>query len=228
MTSELSLEIGMPVDSSDHHWGVLDDIVIDPVRLKVTHLVVQPRYRHHKARLIPLDAVVSCDDRIRLSLSTEQIVAAPKVEATDFVRYQGDRYAGLGHRSALLWPYYSGIGTSSVVGYGYGYGFGAGFGLDSPALATTTYDRVPSGTVEIHRDSEVVTSDHHVVGHVDGFVTDADGAITHLVLGHGHLWAHREITIPLADIAKADCDSVRLSVTRDAVAEYPSVPFERH
>ena len=91
VTSELSLEIGMPVDSSDHHWGVLDDIVVDPVRLKVTHLVVQPRHRHHKARLIPLDAVVSCDDRIRLSLSTEQIVAAPKVETTDFVRYEGDR-----------------------------------------------------------------------------------------------------------------------------------------
>lgn len=223
----LDLEIGMPVDSSEHHWGVLDDIVIDPVHMKVTHLVVQPRLRHHKARLIPLDAVASCDDRIQLSLSTEQIVAAPKVETTDFVRSQDDRYSELGYASSLVWPYYPGMIMSGALPYSYRYGRGKAYGLGGPAVVTTTYDRVPTGTVEIRRHSEVVTSDYHVVGHVDGFVTDPDGAITHLVLGHGHLWGHREITIPLTDIADAHSDGVRLSVSKDAVAAYPTVPFER-
>ena len=228
MTNKLNLEIGMPVDSTDHHWGVLDDIVVDPRRMEVTHLVVQPHHRHHKSRLIPLDAVFSCDDRVRLSISTEQIVASPKVEITDFIRYRGDEYSRFGYSNALLWPYYSGIGTSGALGYGYGYGYGGAYGLGSPAVVTTTYDRMPNGTVEIRRDTEVVTSDHHVVGHVDGFVTEAGGAITHLVLRHGHLWGHREITIPLAEITHSGSDMIQLGITRDAVAAHSSVPFDRH
>ncbi len=82
--------------------------------------------------------------------------------------------------------------------------------------------------VEIRRQSEVVSSDHHVVGHVDGFVTDESRAITHLVLAQGHLWGHREVTIPLAQVASTGSDIVRLAISRDAVAELESVPFERH
>ena len=93
---------------------------------------------------------------------------------------------------------------------------------------TTTYDRVPEGTIEVRRASEVLSSDGHKVGHVDGFLVDPTSKITHLVLEHGHLWGHRDITIPINDIQRASSDTVQLGVTRDVIGEYPSVPFRRH
>ena len=68
--------------------------------------------------------------------------------------------------------------------------------------------------------------DGHVVGHVDGFIVDRQNGITHLALERGHLWAHREITIPVKDIESVASDCVRLRVTRDDVAASPSVPVD--
>jgi len=93
---------------------------------------------------------------------------------------------------------------------------------------STTYDRVPPGTIEVRRSSEVRSSDDRKVGHVDGFLIDHDSKITHLVLDHGHLWGHRDITVPIVDVERASRDEVQLNVTRDAVGEYPSIPFHRH
>lgn len=91
----------------------------------------------------------------------------------------------------------------------------------------TTFDHVPSGTTEIRRDSEVITIDHHVVGHVDGFVTNHEGAITHLVLHRGHLWGQREVAIPLADITAAGRDAVKLNISRETVRGYPEIAVKR-
>jgi hypothetical protein len=49
-------------------------------------------------------------------------------------------------------------------------------------MVTTTYNRLPKDTVEIRRKNEVTSSDHHTVGHVDGFAVDSSGKITHLIL----------------------------------------------
>ncbi len=230
-TNKLVFDIGMRVDATDRRWGMLDDIVVDPTRWVVTHLVVQPRFRHHKARLVPVEAVSECTTHLQLSLSSEQIVALPQVEVTDFIRYAGTRSGNSRALSSnerpLTWPYYPVVGPNTFRSYGYGYGRGIGYGHGAPAVTTTTYDHLPNGTVEIRRNSEVVSVDHHVVGHVDGFVTDTDGAITHLVLRHGHVWGYREITIPLADIAHASYDEVRLRLTRDEVEKGRAVSFER-
>jgi hypothetical protein len=47
------------------------------------------------------------------------------------------------------------------------------------------YDKIPPATAELRRASEVLSSDGHVIGHVDGFVVGPDQSITHLVLEHG-------------------------------------------
>jgi hypothetical protein len=102
--------------------------------------------------------------------------------------------------------------------------------MDDPRgerYVATTFDSVPSGTIEIRRSSEVVSSDDHVVGRVDGFVFEPDGKITDLVLEHGHVWGHRDITIPLEHITRANSERVHLDVTRHAIGEFPSVPFHR-
>lgn len=164
-----------------------------------------------------------------LSWSTKQVEDAAMVEETDFMSSEKwpDAGAGwdIGVNRVLAWPYYPYGGMGMGWG-GYPYGYGAGWA--GPAQVTMTYDRIPEGTIEVRRASSVLSSDGHVVGNVDGFLIDSEDKITHLVLEHGHLWGRRDITIPVADIERAVSDSVQLSVTRDAIGEYPSVPFYRH
>ena len=228
----MQLNAGMLVESSDGPYGEIADIVVDPVKWRVTHLVVQPHHRHDRARLVPIDAVVSNDaDHVVLSWSTNRVEEAAAVEETDFVHLDTWPHIedgwDVGVRRVLAWPYYPYDGLGMGWG-GYPYGYGWGYGWGGPAQVTMTYDRVPEGTVEVRRASEVLSSDGHMVGHVDGFLVDPDAKITHLVLERGHLWGHREVTIPIADIKTAVSDSVQLRVTRHDVGEYPSVPFHRH
>lgn len=228
----MQLTLGIPADAADGRWGVVADLVVDPVAWTVTHLVVEPRHHHERSRLVPLDAVASSGDRCTLELTAEEIEHSPVVEQTDFIRIDPPDSVITSQNaweSVSAWPFYPyagpPLGTGGEV---YGYGRGTFAGADGEAYVVTKYDVVPRGTIEIRRASEVRSCDDHVVGHVDGFVVEEDGGITHLVLEHGHLWAHREITIPLDAIERASGPSVQLSVTRDAVGDFPSVPFHRH
>ena len=58
----IRLTEGMPVESTDGAVGEIADVIIEPVRRRVTHLVVQHAHRHEQARLIPIDAVASFAD----------------------------------------------------------------------------------------------------------------------------------------------------------------------
>jgi sporulation protein YlmC with PRC-barrel domain len=227
----MEIKVGMLAEATDGPYGEVADVVLDPVNWHVTHLVVQPHHHHDLARLVPIDAVISNDaDHVELSWSTAQVRAAALVEKTDFLSYDDwPRTEGgdVGFNRALAWPYYP-YGGGGLIGVGYPYSYGSGYGWGGTARVSTTYDRVPEGTIEVRRASEVRSSDGHKVGHVDGFLIDPESKITHLVLEHGHFWGHRDITIPIVDVERASHDEVQLSVTRDAVGEYPSVPFHRH
>lgn len=227
----MKLDIGMRAESTDGLLGEVADVVVDPVAWRVTHLVLQPHHRHDRARLVPIDAVVSSNGELVLSWSTKQFEDAPVVEETDFVSLEGWPKIGggwdVGVSRVLAWPCYPYDGLGMGWG-GYPYGYGWGGGWDGPAQVTMTYDRVPEGTIEVRRASPVLSSDGHVVGHVDGFLVDPDAKITHLLLERGHLWGHREVTIPIDDVERAESDTVQLRVSRHVIGDYPSVPFHRH
>jgi hypothetical protein len=63
----------------------------------------------------------------------------------------------------------------------------------------------------------VTSSDGEHLGHVDGFVVDGEGLITHIVLEHGHLWGKREIAIPISAVARTESDEVLMSWSTDEV-----------
>jgi sporulation protein YlmC with PRC-barrel domain len=223
------LTTGMLAEAIDGPCGKVADLVVNPITWKVTHIVIEPAHHHDRSRLIPIAAIASTDEVVILSLSLAQVSAAPPVEAMDFVPLESWPESGEWDpdvQRVLTWPYYPYYGGSAMLGYPYGYGTGLLWG-DAP-MVTTTYDRIPKDTVEIRRKSEVETSDGHKVGHVDGFAVDESGKITHLILEHGHLWGHKDISIPLADIEAVRPDYVRLKVAKDVIGDYPSVPFSRH
>jgi PRC-barrel domain len=82
--------------------------------------------------------------------------------------------------------------------------------------------------VEMRRGSAVEAADGTFLGHVDGFLVDDEGRITHLVLERGHLWRRRDITIPVTAVAQLHTDKVRLSLSPDDVAALPAVRGHGH
>jgi sporulation protein YlmC with PRC-barrel domain len=220
------LDLGSAVHCSDGVYGELADVVIDPIKRRVTHLVVAPPHRHDLARLVPVDRARSqaeSDSELVLDYTVAEIGGLEPLQKAAFLRLGEapveDPDWDVGIEDVLVLPYYG----SFVVG-DLGTGM-APLGVDEHV--TEIYDRVPKDKIEVRRASAVVSNDEHRVGHVDGFVVDAEELITHLVLERGHLWGKQEVTIPIGAVANIKSDEVRLSLSRDQVGELKSVPVHR-
>jgi uncharacterized protein YrrD len=215
----MRLEPGRAVRCADADYGELADVVIDPTARRVTHLVVQPRHRHAEARLVPTELIADDNGGAALALrcSTAELDALPHVQELAFLRLDEfpvqDPEWDVGITTVLALPYYEPVGIDSALPY--------------DDQVEMSYDRVPKGAVEIQRGSRVDDADHRRLGDVDGFVVDADGQITHLVLERGHLWGRRDVTIPIGAVAGVANDVVTLAIGEDEVAALPSVRVHR-
>ena len=220
----MRLELGSPVHCTDGPFGELADVVIDPTRRQVTHLVVGPHREHDQARLVPIELASNEEggsSTIGLGCSLEEAGKLELVEEYAYLRLGESPDLGPG------WD----VGVESVLAQPY-YGYGTGVGYEPvPAEydpnVSVTYDRIPKGEVEVRRASEVTSSDGHHLGKVDGFLVDDTDAITHFVLERGHLWGKKEVTVPINAVASVHTDAVSLSLTKDEVGELPSVPVHR-
>ncbi|HKB20069.1 MAG TPA: hypothetical protein VKC65_03575 [Gaiellaceae bacterium] len=220
----MRLELGSPVNCTDGPFGELADVVIDPTKRRVTHLVVGPHGDHGEARLVPIELADT-----EAGESSAISVRCSLAEASRLEPVEEYAYIRLGE-SPELEPGWE-IGVESVLAQPY-YGYAGGPGYETlPAgydpHVSLSYDRIPKGEVEIRRASEVTSADGHQLGKVDGFLVGDDDAITHFVLERGHLWGRREVTVPINAVANVYTDAVTLSLTKDEVGELPSVPVHR-
>ena len=219
----MRLELGSPVRCTDGPFGEVANVVVDPIKRRLTHLVVEPPHKDHgSARLVPIELVSAQEGpspAVSLRCTVEEARRLEPVEELAYLRLgeapKEDPGWDVGIESVLAQPY-----------YGYGPGYETGL-TDPDPHVSVTYDRIPKGEVEIRRASEVTSADGHHVGHVDGFLVDSEDAITHFVLERGHLWGKREVTIPMGGIARVDTDAVTLTLTKEEVGELPSVPVHR-
>jgi sporulation protein YlmC with PRC-barrel domain len=96
-----------------------------------------------------------------------------------------------------------------------------------PSIMVVAQERVPQGEIAIHRGAHVEAADGHV-GRVDGLLIDPSSEhITHLVLREGHLWGQKDVTIPVAEIARIEADRIYLKLDKHAVGVLPTVPIQR-
>jgi sporulation protein YlmC with PRC-barrel domain len=212
----MRLELGKPIVCTDGAVGELADVVVDPVKQRVTHLVVQPHGHLGPARLVPAD--LAADDRGGLALrcTRADVDGFATIRESAYLRTgqlpRDDPDWDVGVEDVLAMPYY----TSPDVGV-----YPA---LEEPYMLT--YDRVPKGEAEIRRSSAVVSADDHHLGTVEALVVDGE-RITHFVLERGHLWGRRDITIPVGVVAKVESDTVTLRISKDEVGDLPAVRVHR-
>jgi sporulation protein YlmC with PRC-barrel domain len=218
----MRLQLGSLVHCSNGTFGELADLVIEPSKKRITHLVVEPHRQHRLARLVPVGLVlVTCgaSEGIWLARTLEQASRLPRVLEFGCLRmYEvavSDPGFDVGVQDVLAMP----AGTT--------FGFDASLGTYDPHISFT-YHAIPKGDVEIRHTSDVMTPDGQRAGRMDGFVVDDDERITHLLLERGHLWARHELTIPIGAVARIETDAITLSLGRDelrARAKDDASPF---
>ena len=209
----MRLEIGGRVDCADAAFGKLVDVVIDPTARRVTHLVVESDHERWLARLVPVELAEADPDRpghVVLHATVEDVRQLPQVHETAYLRLDGfpvdDPEWDVGIEEVLALPYYPAYDLAAeAVDY------------------AVRYDRIPKGEIELRRASPVSSADGHRLGHVDGFLVDADDLITHLVVEHGPPWERRTVTVPIGALGRIETDSATLSLTKDEAAGLPEV-----
>ena len=219
------LALGSPIRCTDEPWGELADVVIDPTKKRVTHLVVEPHHRHGLARIVPVELVQALPGRsgIELSITVEELRRLAPVQESAYLRLGefplNDPDWDVGVQDVLALPYY---GESPYDALGSGTGM-----IDADPHVSINYDRIPKGEVEIRRSSAVAAAGGEHLGDVDGFIVSDDEQITHLVLERGHFWGRREVTIPIGVVANVRTDEVTLSLSKEEVGALPEASIHR-
>jgi sporulation protein YlmC with PRC-barrel domain len=205
----MRLQLGSLVHCGDGTFGELADLVIEPIKKRVTHLVVEPHRKHRLARLAPVELVTPTHDssaEIWLACTLEEAIRLPLVQEFGYLRmYEppvSDPDFDVGVQDVLAMP----VGTT--------FGFDTSLGTYDPHMSFT-YHEIPKGDVEIRHSSDVTTSDDERVGHVDALVVDDDKQVTYLLLERGHLWARHELAIPIGAVAQIETDQITLSLGKD-------------
>ena len=223
-TSETAwrVALGASITTKDGDDFEVGDLVIDPDQQRITHLVVQPRHRHDRSRLVAIGEVAAGHDGLTISRTSRWLDHTPAIEEIGHFRIGDWPDLGEGWRVGVVntWamPFYGSVGWSKV---------GDGLDLDLGAEASV-FDRIPEATEEIRRASEIRSSDDHRVGHVAGALIGRDGRMSHIIGLRDHLWGDREVAIPIADVARIHTDQIDLRASRHDVDRYPSVRRPHH
>jgi len=207
--------IGSDVSCSDGPCGSVTRVVVDPVARSVTHLVVEPRERVGLGRLVPLELVDTTGTGIQLRCTLDEFEKLESAEDTQFVPGTYG-YGAFGPEQVVSWPYY-GLGGMDTV---------TADALAGGTSQTVTYDMVPLGEVEVHRDDPVHATDGNI-GRVQGLVIDPRSHhVTHVLLQEGHLWGRKEVAIPISAVSSVEEEGIKLSITKRDVQDLPAVDID--
>lgn len=226
MTESTQFTIGAEASCSDGVCGEVTRVVVDPVAETLTHLVVEPKHQQGGGRLVPLDLLdTASSSEVRLRCTLADFAKLDAADETHFL--PGARaYGGYGPGQALMRPYY-GLGGGMGMGMGagtLGLGMTAGMGpgnLDQPV----TTDLVPSGEVSVHRGDRVIATDGEI-GRVQGLViARPDHQVTHVLLQEGHLFARKDVAIPISAVTTVD-DGIQLNISKQQVKDLPAIDID--
>ena len=195
--------IGAEASCTDGPCGTLSRVVIDPVARELTHLVVGQKHGPQAPRLVPVGLAAATADGIQLRCTLAEFSKLNPAEETQFLEGTIE-YPAYGPEQAVFWPHYGYRGTRG-------------------AMVTT--DAIPPGELEVRRGDPVHATDGEI-GRVQGLVIDPDSHhVTHVLLAEGHLWGHKEVTIPIGAVTKVD-DHIELNLTKQQVADLPPVDID--
>ena len=209
------LRLDAHLQTTDGLSGTLADVVLDPVKRSVTHVVVRAGDPDPAARLVPLQLVTGgagSGDSLSMTCTAEQFEQLESIQGYAYLpvdeRPAPDSEWDVGVEDVVMMPSYQGADLGVYT-------------AEIDPNVGVTYDRVPKGEVEIRRSSVVASSDDHELGAVDAVVVE-NGRITHVVVEKGHLWWHRAVSVPIESVATLETNAIRLALTKAEFGKLPS------
>jgi hypothetical protein len=203
------------VHTSDGMSGTLADVVIDPGKKSVTHVVVRAGEPDPAARLVPLQLVTgggAPGEAVTLTCTAEELGKLESVQGYAYLpvdeRPAPDSQWDVGVEDVVMMPSYQGADLGVYT-------------AEIDPNVGVTYDRVPKGEVELRRSSVVVSSDGNDLGTLYGLAVDG-GRITSVEVERGHLWWKRVASVPIESVATLETNAVGLAVPKSEFAKLPS------
>ena len=195
----MEFEIGVGVNCADGQAGKVVALIADPAAGTLAHIAVEPEHDPGAARLVPVTLVKAASAAgVELGCSLAELSRLPEFHDVEFVPTVSD--FGDPGNMLLGSPYY-GLPDQEV-----------------PLIV----DRVPPGEVEIQRHDRVHATDGEV-GQVEGLVVDGDGLITHVLLKEGHVWARKEVAIPIGSLDKVTAEGIHVRLSKREISELPEL-----
>jgi sporulation protein YlmC with PRC-barrel domain len=196
--------MGADASCSDGPCGKLTRLIVDPGTQAVTHLVIGPKHRGERGRLVPIDLVDDTAGEIKIGLTRAEFGKLDPAEEEDLL--PSDPGAPLYNPDMAQFRGRQGLGMANLR-------------LNDGAK-TGTHDSVPMGEVDVRRGEPVFATDGEI-GKIQGLVIDPSSHhVTHVLLEEGHLWGRKEVAIPIGSITRVG-DIVQLTIDKRQVQDLP-------
>ena len=230
----MQIPMNAKVECKDGAAGHTAAIIFDPRTQQVTHVVVKGSGSLIGEYLVPVGEIdKSGQHAITLLWSLSQLADAPRfdrviavggADGSDDGSDEGSDEGSDQSGSVLVGAAMTGAAMTGAAMYMPYAGIDLLDDTVAPPPAYVEIEQTPGSEMAVHLGAHVEAADGRV-GTVDEFVIDRkSGAVTHIVLRHGHLWGKREILVPVHDIDHIKDDTVYLNLDKHAVAELPDQP----
>jgi uncharacterized protein YrrD len=208
----MDFRIGRPVMAEDGRAGTLDRLIFDPVTDQVRGLVVREAGLLPNDVVVPLDRVLSADEKgVRVRGTVEEIAGLEGFSHAQFTEPP----------EAWLPPPDLAVGSSAFLFPVSPYAVGA-FAPTMPMAvpADEVEEEKPPGSVDLSADTVVNCTDG-LAGTVDRVLTEGGtDRVTHLIVRRGALIV-REIMVPAELIASTAEETVQLSISQEELDRLP-------
>ena len=188
---------------TDGAGGNATGLVLNPLTKVATHLVIDPKGHGHHEYLLPLDLVVESNAK-RIAVRCRRSELDQLAPFTRMVKMEDQGLDMMDAQALMGSEFQSGVGFQDFSFAGAG------------SSEMVEMEAIPESELAVRHGIPVEATDG-TVGEVDGFSIDPDlGQITHLVLREGHLFAKKDVNIPVEQVDRFGEMAVHLTIAKAA------------
>lgn len=201
---KITMDIPLEADviCRDGDIGRSLELVIDPKKQELTHVVVKENHPTFEERLVPVEYISdTTSDMIQLYCTKEEFAKFDIYCQKELLPEE------------LPDPVYDTMGNYYVV----------------PLMKSILVEHksVPKGTLALEHYAPIKTIEGNV-GRLDELLIDEEtDGITHLVMKEGHLWGQRDVSIPISEIKNINEDGITLKLSKEQVKNLPVITIRR-
>lgn len=210
----MKIPLKAKVICKDGEFGSVKELLIDPLKERVTHIVIENKHKGLQM-IVPTDI---------LDYSTDSVVTIDKtaVELDNYPPFLVHEFINVPANDANF-AYWGADPTMTHSYTMFPYVMHEG----SPVVEVTRED-IPTGEFKLKKGMAVTNRSGKTLGHVDELIVDeVNEFISHIVMRTGHIFGTKEVVVPNINIVSFDKSAVVLSIDEDEIDSLPEVIIKR-